>query len=40
MSTGDFAESLYLGIDVGGTNIKAGVVDDSGNGGFTVQCAD
>ena len=31
METTESAEALFLGIDVGGTNVKAGVVDDAGN---------
>lgn len=31
MSNTDTQNRLYLGIDLGGTNIKAGVVDDAGN---------
>ena len=44
MTSGDHRAPFYLGIDLGGTNIHTGVVDDLGpafliNDGQIVDCA-
>ena len=37
MSDREFRPPFYLGVDLGGTNIKSGVVDDSGRPASSVS---